>query len=288
VNRLNKKLFIKVFLITTLLLAIIVSCALGYTIATRNVGGGEDIEELDRAVPNQRKNILLLGTDKSGLRSDVIMIFSVSQKHENINLMSIPRDTKVKIDGYGTQKINTALALGKEPLTVATVKKLTGISIHDYVTVNFDAVVDVVDALGGIEFDVPQNMYYSDPVQGLNINLKKGPQLLNGENALKLLRFRSYPMADIKRNEVQQEFIKSAFEQKANAKSIKKIPAIYNAVEKNIKSSMSLAEITEYANMVRKMDNPTMQSFELPVLLKGPYVEMDTEKALEIINLHFK
>lgn len=285
---LNKKMFVKVFLITTILLLVIFGCALGYTVATRNVGGGEDIEELDRAVPNQRKNIIVFGTDKSGLRSDVIMIFSISQKHENINVMSIPRDTKVRIDGYGTNKINTALALGRENLAVATVKSLTGIAIHDYVTVNFDAVVDVIDALGGVEFNVPQNMYYNDPVQGLNINIKKGQQLLDGEDSLKLLRFRSYPMADLRRNEVQQDFIKAAFEQHANAKSVKKIPAIYSAVEDNIKSSMSLAEITEYANMVRKMDNPVMQSFELPVTLSDPYVVMDTDAALEIINLHFK
>ncbi len=284
----NKKLFIKVFLITTLLLAIIVGCALGYTVANRNVGGGEDIEELDRAIPNQRKNIIVFGTDKSGLRSDVIMLFSISQKHENINILSIPRDTKVKISGYGTNKINTALALGKEPLAVQTVKNLTGIAIHDYVTVNFSAVEDVIDALGGVEFNVPQNMRYSDPEQDLYINLNKGMQLLDGKKSVQLLRFRSYPMGDIRRNEVQQAFIKAAFEQKANAKSIKKIPAIYNAVEKNIKSSMSLAEITAYANMVRKMDNPVIQTFELPYTLSSPYVIMNGTEATTLINTHFK
>ena len=284
----NKRLYFRTLLISTALMlvaafAVIVFCATNFI----NIGGGADIKELDKAQPNSRQNIVVFGTDKSGLRSDTIMIFSISEKENNINVISIPRDLKVKIKG-GFQKINTAMALGQESLAVQTVKEVTGVPIHDYVTVNFNAVEDVIDALGGVDFYVPQNMHYEDPYQDLYIHLNKGQQHLNGKKAVQLLRFRSYPMADIERTNVQRDFIQALLDQKLNVSNVDKIPDIYEAVNKNIKSSMSLAEVMNYATTVLKMDDMKFNSFPCPYYLSDEYVQLNYEEATEIFNRNFK
>ena len=284
----NKKLYFRTLLTSTAVMlvlsfAIIIYCATNFI----NIGGGADIDELDKAQPNSRQNIVVFGTDDSGLRSDTIMLFSISEKEENINVISIPRDLKVKI-GNGFQKINTALAIGKESLAVQTVKDVTGVPIHDYVTVNFRAVKDVIDALGGVDFYVPQNMHYEDPYQDLYIHLNKGQQHLDGSKALQLLRFRSYPMADIQRTNVQRDFIQAVIDQKLTVANIGKIPEIYDAVSKNIRSSMSLAELTDYATMVMGMKELKFNSFPCPYYLNGDFVQLDYEEATEIFNRNFK
>lgn len=284
----NKKLYFRTLLISTAIM-LALSFAVVIYIATNfiNIGGGTDIAELDKAQPNSRQNIVVFGTDESGLRSDTIMLFSISEKEENINVISIPRDLKVKIGG-GFQKINTALAIGKESLAVQTVKDVTGVPVHDYITVNFKAVKDVINALGGVDFYVPQNMHYEDPYQDLYIHLNKGQQHLDGEKALQLLRFRSYPMADIQRTNVQRDFIQAVIDQKLTVANIGKIPEIYDAVSKNIRSSMSLAELTGYATTVMGMKELKFNSFPCPYYLNGDYVQLDYEEATEIFNRNFK
>lgn len=284
----NKKLYFRTLLTSTAIMlvlsfAVIIYCATNFI----NIGGGADIEELDKAQPNSRQNIVVFGTDDSGLRSDTIMLFSISEKEENINVMSIPRDLKVKIGG-GFQKINTAMAIGKESLAVQTVKDVTGVPVHDYVTVNFRAVKDVINALGGVDFYVPQNMHYEDPYQDLYIHLNKGQQHLDGNKALQLLRFRSYPMADIQRTQVQRDFIQAVIDQKLTVANVGKIPEIYDAVSKNIRSSMSLAELMDYAEIVMGMKDLKFNSFPCPYYLNGDFVQLDYEEATEIFNRNFK
>lgn len=284
----NKKKFFKTFGILTLILLVVVG---GTIFATTfwwgNVGEGIDSESLDRALPNQRQNVLLLGTDEGGQRSDVIMIFSFSAQDGTINSISVPRDTRVKI-GNNYQKINAALAIGEEDLAIETIRQVTGIPIHEFVKISFQGVIDAVDALGGVEFDVPQDMYKSDPP----INLKKGVQVLDGEKALQLLRYRDYPQADLMRIKVQQDFMRAAFEQKAKPQYIAQIPKVYQAVSDDIKSSLSVAEMTRYANMIRKAGVSSIQTYEMPVTPKTiggiSYVIVDTEALAPIVNEHFK
>ena len=284
----NKKKFFKTFGILTLILLVVVG---GTIFATTfwwgNVGEGIDSESLDRALPNQRQNVLLLGTDEGGQRSDVIMIFSFSAQDGTINSISVPRDTRVKI-GNNYQKINAALAIGEEDLAIETIRQVTGIPIHEFVKISFQGVIDAVDALGGVEFDVPQDMYKSDPP----INLKKGVQVLDGEKALQLLRYRDYPQADLMRITAQQDFMRAAFEQKAKPQYIAQIPKVYQAVSDDIKSSLSVAEMTRYANMIRKAGVSSIQTYEMPVTPKMiggiSYVIVDTEALAPIVNEHFK
>jgi len=283
---LNIKKFFAVFSVSTLILLILCLTAGFIYVYNTNIGDGEEIIELDRAIPNQVKNIVIIGTDKSGLHSDVIMVFSLSTKKGTISCTSILRDTRVPYRGRGI-KITEAMAYGKESAVIQAIKDLTGLQIHDYVTFNFTAVEDVIDALGGVDFYVPQNMYYQDPEQDLYINLRKGQQLLNGNKSLQLLRFRGYPMGDVARTETQRDFMEALFEQKANAKYIGSVPKIYAAINKNIRSSLSLAEIIDYAELIGRMEEPEFNNIELPYTLAEPYVVYDREEVSKIFSENF-
>lgn len=283
---LNTKKFFKIFALSTVILLVLcLSVGFLYMYNT-NLGSGEELAELDKALPNQVNNIVVMGTDKSGLHSDVIMIFSLSTKNNSVSCTSIPRDTKVNYNGRNI-KITEAMAYGKESAVIQELKELTGLKIHDYITFNFNAVEDVIDALGGVEFDVPQNMNYSDPEQDLYINLRKGLQVLDGDKSLQLLRFRSYPMGDIQRTKVQREFMQAVFEQKANIKYVASVPKVYAAISKNIKSSLNLGEIKDYAALIARMDEPTFNNIELPYSLSSPYVILNREEISAIFAKYF-
>jgi len=285
---LNIKKFFKTFITFTVLLSLVIVVAAFGKFYYSNIGSADKIEALDKYEKGARKNILVLGTDESGLRSDVIMIFSFSEKENTINSVSVPRDTRVKL--YGNyQKVNVALTLGGEELAIETVKEITGIPIHEFAKVNFQAVSDIVDAVDGVEFDVPQDMYYKDPYQDLVIDLEKGTQVLDGKQALQLLRFRQYPMGDLQRIQVQQDFIKAAFEQKAKVKYVLKAGKIYSAIQENISTSLSVSEVTKLARAVKGNGVDSINSFELPTYMSpsGIYVLIDNDEMQELAAEHF-
>lgn len=191
---------------------------------------------------NDSKTILIMGTDKSGTRTDVLMVAFVNNREKSINILSIPRDTRVKISGY-YHKINSAYAIGKEDMATTTVENLLGVKLDGYVKFTVDTFRDAIDALGGVYFTVKQDIFYEDPYQDLYIDLKEGYQHLNGEEAEGLVRFRGYPMADLARIEVQQEFIKELIKQKANPIILLKMPQLINSFEKNIDTNLEEKEI---------------------------------------------
>jgi len=222
-----------------------------------------------------KANILILGVDKEGLRTDTIIVASYDANKGTIDMLSIPRDTRMYI-GSKYQKINAAHAISqkngkiKGPAgTIDAVTRLTGIPINYYVEFSFKAFRETIDALGGVYFDVPQSMKYSDPTQGLKINLSKGYQLLDGDKAEQLVRFRRYPEGDIKRVKVQQDFIKAVIEQKLNAQIVTKIPEIYKVLSKNVQTNLSLSTVVKYANSLLGIDKEKIVMYQLPGQYSG-------------------
>lgn len=220
-------------------------------------------------------NVLILGVDKEGLRTDTIIVASYDATNGTVNMLSIPRDTRMYIASK-YRKINEAHAISqsngkiKGPAgTIDAVTRLTGIPINYYVEFSFEAFRETIDALGGVNFDVPQRMRYNDPTQGLNINLSKGYQLLDGDKAEQLVRFRQYPEGDIKRVKVQQDFIKAVIEQKLNIQIVTKIPELYKALSENIKTNLSLTDIVKYANSIVDIDREKIAMHELPGQYSG-------------------
>lgn len=280
----NIKRFFAVFFLSTFLLFGCVIFA-GYTYVTGlQIGEVVEVEELDERVEKtERQNILVVGSDKSGVLADVMMIFSFSDEKDPINVVSVQRDTMVNVNG-SSRKINSTYQLGLERF-ISIVKDTTTIPIHDYIVVNFKAVEDVVNLLGGVDFEVPQNMNYDDPYQDLHIHLNAGYQHLNGSQALQLLRFRGYPMADIQRTKVQRDFIMAAFQQKVKAENISKIEPIFNSISQNIKSSLSVNEVLDYAGMAQGVE---MNTYPMPGTTNGyGGVLVNHEEMYNLAQEHF-
>ena len=228
---------------------------------------GNYVEPVDKATG--KANVLLLGVDKDGLRTDTIIIASYNLDENKVNMLSIPRDTRMYI-GRQYQKINAAHALSqngkiKGPQgTIEAVTRLTGIPINYYVEFSCNAFRNTIDALGGVEIDVPQRMKYSDPVQDLYIDLHPGLQLLDGDKAEQLVRFRKYPRGDIQRVEMQQTFVKALAEQKLNITILDNIPEIFKVLQNDVKTNFTIKDILKYLPNLRELSAESINMYSLP------------------------
>ena len=143
----------------------------------------------------------------TGLNTDTLMVVHVPADHRFVRVVSLPRDSWVNIPGHGMNKINAALGLGGPQLMVQTVEQATGLTINDYVEINFLGFVKVIDALGGVNICLPYAV--DDPNSGLHMSA--GPHHVNGITALEFARDRhSFPTSDLARIQDQQQLISSA------------------------------------------------------------------------------
>ncbi|MBZ4645848.1 MAG: polyisoprenyl-teichoic acid--peptidoglycan teichoic acid transferase [Petroclostridium sp.] len=248
---------------------------------------------LDKTQPFQlgkKINVLIMGTDGSEARSDVMIVASLDSKNKKLNMLSIPRDTRVKINNK-YQKINAALTLGKEELAIRKVKEITGMPIHYYVTVNFKGFRNIIDILGGVDIDVPVNMNYDDPVQDLHIHLKKGMQHLDGKKAEQFVRYRQYPEGDIGRIKAQQAFIKALLEQKLRLEYLSKANDIFKAIKENVKTNITAADVAKNLSMIKALNSNNIQMYQLPgepkMINGASYFVADDQKTISLIEESF-
>ncbi|ASK62168.1 transcriptional regulator [Virgibacillus phasianinus] len=209
-------------------------------------------EAVDPAKDNV--SILIIGVDQSdtrnnkgNARSDTLMLATLNIEDKSVKLVSIPRDSYVYIPevGYKT-KINHAHAYGGPDATIETVENLLEIPVDYYVKVNFNAFIDVVNAVDGIKADVPYELYEqnSNDVQKA-IHLMPGEQHLNGEEALALARTRHYDN-DIQRGKRQQEIIKSVIHKAVSLDSVLQYDDIIEALGKNMTTNMTFDEMKSF------------------------------------------
>lgn len=221
-------------------------------------------------------NILLLGGDKVGANTDTIMLINFNPETMKINILSIPRDTKVKVRGSRIDKINSAYSVGGAERSIEAVQELLGVKIQHYVYLNFAAFRKIIDKLDGVYFDIPVDLKYEDSTQNLYIDLKKGHQLLDGKKAEQLLRFRQtqnghyskemrkyYDGSDLKRVNMQQKFIKAFIEQKANIKYIVKANDILEEVFRNVKTNININDAFKLASSIGKINSDETRMFRL-------------------------
>lgn len=254
--------------------------------------GSNNEEEVDNTstveAADGKINVLLMGVDVDGLRTDAIMLASFDTETKDVNMLSIPRDTKMYI-GNRYQKINAAHAfvdesgeIGGATATCEAVTRITGIPINYYVDFSFDAVAHVIDELGPIEFTIPDlygdgvGMVYDDPVQSLHINLPPGDYQLNGQQAVWLMRYRhgnvdpstgvfkGYVNGDSDRVEMQQKFLKAVVDQKVNASLILKIPSIFKDISSEIKTNFTVSEVIKYSKYLADFSSVNIHSYSLP------------------------
>jgi LCP family protein required for cell wall assembly len=152
----------------------------------------------------KQENQLALGHDISGNRSDTILLLHVPANGTRPTLVSLPRDSYVPIPGRGYNKLNAAYAIGGPKLLVQTVQNVTGLPISHYMGIGFGGLVSVVNDVGGVRMCLPAPM--KDPKAGLN--LRKGCQVLNGDQALGFVRTRNFAISDLQREQDQRILIK--------------------------------------------------------------------------------
>ncbi len=320
-------------------------------------GSLADYESLDTVDSNVGMvNVLIIGVDEGENRSDTIMLASLDGYSNRVNILSIPRDTMVTINGT-TQKINAAMAIsalsksddsddadntsddrndaddredtddtsgdredrdngddegdgdeeeagianGSEDALINMIKSLTGLPIHYFVTVNFNAFIELIDAVDGVDFDVPYDMDYDDPVQDLHIHLTAGEQHLDGQLAHDFVRYRhnndgsapgEYVMGDEGRIHWQQEFIKELINQKLNAYYLSKIGDIYDVFKDNVKTNLTFADVLKNLNALSKISVEDINAYQLPGESEYTndlwYYVQDREATAELISNVFR
>lgn len=257
--------------------------AMNAILPSANVWGGDNVDQemLDNI------NILVLGCDEregdSATRADVIMLATIRPDAKQVSVFSIPRDTRVEIAGHGKDKINHSMAYGGIPLIQNSVENLLNVQIDHYVKVNFDGFINVIDALGGVNIDVPCRMY--KPLEA--IDLQAGYQTLDGSEALAFVRWRGDGMGDYGRIERQQQFL-SAVTGKVKDMSLSQALNVVSAAMDSIETDMSIKQMTSYGiNLlgISASDIKTYSFIGESVWIQGVnYVEPDMDAINDIVD----
>ncbi len=196
----------------------------------------------------ERTNILLLGIDaregETDARTDSMVFVSVDPKLKKGVVISIPRDTRVTINGSRDQKINAANMYGGVPLAKKKVEEMLNTKIDYYGKANFAGFAEIIDILGGVTIDVEQRMYYPEE----NIDLQPGLQTLNGYDALGYVRYRGYAMGDIARTEHQQNFIKALVARITQPSILVKIPKILGIIRASVETDIPMNKLVQMAS----------------------------------------
>lgn len=240
---------------------------------------------------DSRFNVLLNCTDDyNGI--DALMVISVDKINKCVSTLSIPRATLIEKENRN-YKISSLFLNGYTQQDLADiVSDKFGIPINYYVGLNFKSFRNFIDTLGGVEYDVPTDLHYSDPYQNLNISLDKGLQILDGEKAEHLLRFRAgYTRGDMARIEVQLSFLKSLVNQKLNFENILKLSKAVNEFSNDIVTNYPINNIIEDSKFIKNMSLNDFKTFILPgeneIREQMLYYIVDNNKLQDMVSQYF-
>ncbi len=284
------KTWVKVLLIIALIL-LIAGAVFAYRVQ-QNGGGvsgmlatvvGHD-ENTKKNLPELKVLVLGISTDQDGVElTDTIMVASYNPKTQKASLLSIPRDTytgKNPAKATAYEKINALYGRKhRADETLEAVNEITGLGIEYYVVVRTEALIELVDAIGGVTFYVPKDMNYDDVTQDLHIHLKEGEQLLDGDKAEQLVRYRhdnpdkngvmkTYPEEyggnDLGRMRTQREFIMATIKQTAKPENIFKLGQILEVAQKNVETNIDFNVAKDYIPYVVEFNTENMETATLP------------------------
>lgn len=245
-----------------------------------------DEEEIDPLLKDpyqfsDRVNFLFLGLDANeqryktmgAFRTDTIMLISIDFDDEKVDVISIPRDSYVEIPGRkNREKINAAFVRGGGfkgqgfEKTMETVSKfLGGIPINYYVGVDMNVVIDIVDIMGGVDYDVDVKVRVDNRV------IEEGFQRLNGQQVLDYARFRKTPMGDLDRVNRQQRLVLAIFNQLKSTEQLLKFPRYYTAVMERVHTNLDIKQIAGLALFAAKIELEDIQFHTVP----GEFLNMD-------------
>ena len=253
--------------------------------------GGSAAEPDHDSLPDVMSVLILgLDSDAAAVRSDTILLLTLNRLNDEINIISIPRDMRVEIPGRGMDKINHAHAFGGVALTREAVENFLGIRVDYYMTTDFNGFKNVVDIMGGIEYDVEKKMrYYASDV---TIELDPGPQLLDGEKALQYVRWRSDGYGDLGRVERQQKLLKVLLEEMIAFRNVLKVHRLIPELAQNIKTDLELSQAILLVNKLKTVDFEEINTFTLPgrvANIQGvSYVLPEEEEIRQLVERYVK
>lgn len=234
-------------------------------------------KRMEKIKNSERINIVAMGVGIQPL-ADTIMVISCNPNDKTFDIISIPRDTYYYVEGHESgdhRKINAAYARDREEGILKGVSDILGIPIHNYLKIRYKGVEELVDMIGGVSVNVPFHMKYEDitDIPPLYIDIEEGYQVLDGENAVKYLRYRhgnekdekgnyieGYHNQDLGRTKAQQKFIISAVKQSLNFN----LPNIIKKGFEVVKTNMDLEEVLVYVSQFGKIDTEKIDTYNLP------------------------
>jgi len=229
----------------------------------------------------ERTNALIMGVDEFGL-ADVLMIASFNSTSGRIDMISIPRDTRIQLStrkineirssgrfvpADGIMKINELHSYAGADLGALFIKEqvedIFGTHMHYYVRLDMDAFMFIIDSLGGVEFDVPARMFYR--AYDMLIDLQPGSQLLNGHDALALVRFRNYPRGDLQRIEVQHAFMSAMIEQMLSMENLfGTVRGLWTTATRYMDTDFSVGNLAQYLGYVGIIEVDNIHAHTIP------------------------
>jgi len=235
--------------------------------------------------------ILVSGIDDGNGGSDTNILLAVDAGEGRIHGVSIPRDTKAVISGK-ERKINYAYAAGGMPLLADTISHQLGIPVDFTVEVDLNGFIALVDAIGGVDFYVPVDMDYDDPIQNLSIHYQKGMQHLSGQQAMEVVRFRhntdpsviAYGNEDIGRMNTQQEFLKAVAKQTLTLNNVDKVGQFAKIFQQYVDTDLSLGNLAWLGKEAIAMGVDKITFSTLPGAWKSPYIYLDQDAVLALVN----
>ena len=236
--------------------------------------------------------ILVSGVDDDNGGSDTNILMAVDTVNGYVYGANIPRDSKAIIGGKA-HKINYAYNKGGTELLASTVSEQLGIPVDYTVCVNLQGFTALVDAIGGVDFEVPINMDYDDPIQGLSIHFKKGMQHLSGADALRVVRFRhnndgtGYGSEDLGRMQTQQKFLKAVAKKMLSFENLISNPRKYAEIfGQYVDTDLSVTDLAWFGMQVLGMGVDKIDFSTLPNEWKYPYIYLDPDETLALVNTY--
>ena len=255
-----------------LMLVVFLTAALGGAYFASNSLTEKPVEKKqseELLTAKDKATIMIMGVDERDDdvgRSDTLMIASIDPKTNQASLLSVPRDTRVKIKGHGFDKVNAAYAYGKEKLSQDTVENLLGVSIDHYVIINTKSFKKIIDAIGGIDIDVPKRMHYEDPWDddgGLIIDFHPGMQHMDGAKAVTYVRYRDEE-GDLGRIRRQQDFVRAFMEKLVSPSIIPKLPTVIKEVMGSLETDLSFRQLLEFVGTLKESKNNGLKTDMVP------------------------
>ncbi|WP_373484322.1 LCP family protein [Acetobacterium sp.] len=216
-------------------------------------------------------------------RSDIIMVIKYDPTVKKMVIVSIPRDLRVDVPGYGMTKINHAYAYEGEQLINQVVEELLGVKLDFSVKLNFDTFSSIIDDVGGVEINAKKQFLYDDN----SLAIDQGSQTLNGKDALFYVRFRSDSDVDYGRIGRQQEVVISLMEDLKSISTKEKIKLVTTYYDQGIKTDANLNKIIDYIKMSKADNDIVYENYRLPTyseVIDGLWYELYRQEDLDMIK----